>query len=118
MIPTEHRKWCGGAHTEDGDCIPKRDWPTMRRCPAFLGDDSLGEPLRCPAYLNQDGEGGLYCIDEAEHLEPGLHKARPADRTAPVTSCTDCKELVRQVPGGNGMVWVHDATGMVAGRRR
>jgi hypothetical protein len=62
---------------------------------------------------------------EIEHAEPAnitndeyqvVHKALPADAAAYMTSCAVCKEQVRRVPGGNGPTWVHDATGVVAGK--
>lgn len=46
--------------------------------------------------------------------QPAVHKAEPAIGFFPPV-CATCGEFVAKVPGGSGPVWVHEATGAVAG---
>lgn len=44
-----------------------------------------------------------------------VHKATPEGGKHGVSTCSECGEPVKRVPGGQGPVWVHTETGAVAG---
>jgi hypothetical protein len=45
---------------------------------------------------------------------PGIHKAEEGSHEGFPGHCTICGQRVRQVPGGQGMTWVHSDSGAVA----
>jgi hypothetical protein len=51
---------------------------------------------------------------EFKRATSGVHKAWPMPLREPPV-CSNCRLAIKNVPGGMGPVWVHAATGMVAG---
>ena len=129
-VVSDHHEACSQRLVEDGTTTVTEveSGPTEDDDDDDDDDDEGGVVLAVlPVQGVTDLRAALNAFDEVNNASPAvvgalneslagtdLHKASPDPDYAYL--CTHCMLNIKQVPGGNGTVWVHEGTGMVVGR--